>query len=352
VPLLTDRYGPLLNVCEAAGFWLLSPALVAAALARAAAERRRPDALVVALAAAWLALVAHAAVGIPAWLARASGWSYVPGHRSVIALGVAEVLLLARLLARPLPVRGATRAGLALAWGAAIAACGAALSALLGGLPAGGVAAFAAANAALVWLALAPRRPWHALAAAAAASWLVAGWFNPLVRGGADAVQGNELARAVQEIDAASGGDTVWVAFGNLGLGNLFRAVGVRSVNGVQPVPQLELWRTIDPDGSEEEAYNRYAHVLFGASADPEPRFEHTAPDAFRIYVDPTSPAMQKLGVTHLVIGAPQARRLAERGGAVWVRSAGPYHILREPWVPAPPGGDAAAAAPSREPAP
>ena len=335
VPFLTDRYGHLVNACEAAGFWLLSPVLVAASLGRSLAARRRPDPVALALFAGWAALVLHATTTMPVWLAQASLWSRVPGHRSVIALGLAEVLLLARLLSHSEPLRGPARAGLAVLWGAAVLVCGARLSQQLPALPLGGVLGFAAASAVLAWLALAPPRPWLAMAAVAAASCTVSAWFNPLVRGGSEALQGNELARAVAAVDAAYEGKSVWVAFGNLGLGNLFRAVGVHSINGVHPVPQLELWKAVDPDASGVDAYNRYAHVLFTASASERPTFDSTSPDAFRVSVDPSSPALAKLGVTHIVVGSLAARRRAELGGAVWVGSAGPYQLMREPWAPA-----------------
>lgn len=349
VPLLAADYGPVLqNAAEAAGFWLLAPVLLVPAIARAAAARRRPDPVVVALAAAWLALAVHAAVGVPGWLARASGWSYVPGHRSVIALGFADALLAARLLREGPLAAGPARLALAFGWGAAIAACGLALA--LPGVPPAGVLAFAAGNAGIAWLALAPRRPWHALAAAAAGSALVCAWFNPLVRGGADALRENAVARAVREVDAAHGGATVWAAFGPVGLANLFRALGVRSVNGVHPVPQLELWRALDPEGRHAGVYNRYAHVLFEAGADPEPRFELAGSDAFRVVVHPASPALAKLGVTHVLVEGRTARMLAARGGAVVERSAGPYQLLRAPWAGAP--AEAGAAAAGAQPGP
>ena len=333
-PLLVSDYGPLLNACEAAGFWLLSPVLLAAALWRWAARGQRPDAVMLALAGAWTALVLHATTSMPAWLARASLWSLVPGHRSVIALGLVEVLLVARLLSRSPPTHGRLRVGLSLTWGAAVAVFGVALSKELPDIHLSGVLVFALANAILAWIALAPRRPWFGMAAFAVASCAVSAWFNPLVRNGSEVLRDNELARAVIEVDQEHEGASVWVAFANVGLANLFRAVGVHSVNGVHPVPQLELWKAIDPGGVEVDAYNRYAHVLFGAAQSLEPSFVRGSFDAFLVLMNPASPALRELGVTHVVVDSPQAREIAERGGAVWLRSVGRYHLLREPWTP------------------
>jgi hypothetical protein len=332
-PLLVSDYGPLQNACEAAGFWLLSPVLLAAVLWRWAASGQRPDGVVLALGAAWTALVLHATTQMPAWLARASLWSLVTGHRSVIALGLVEVLLVARLLCRAPPTHGSLRVGLSLAWGTAVAGFGVALARELPDIRLAGALGFALANALLAWIALAPRRPWLGMAAVALASCAVSAWFNPLMRNGSEMLRDNELARAVIEVDREHEGASVWVAFASMGLANLFRAVGVHSVDGVHPVPQLELWKALDPGGVEVESYNRFAHVVFRAAQSVQPAFVRTHYDVFQVLVNPASPALETLGVTHVVVASRRAREIAERGGAVWLRSVGRYHLLREPWT-------------------
>jgi hypothetical protein len=83
--------------------------------------------------------------------------------------------------------------------------------------------------------------------------------------------------------------------------------LGVRSVNGVHPVPQLEFWRRLDPDGSDREVYNRYAHVAFM----PGPRraiIELVQPDLVAVRLHPGPKILADLGVTHLLLvheGAP-----------------------------------------------
>ena len=337
LPLLVDDYGRLLNACEAAGYWLLSPALALGALWSWLAGGRRPDAVALGLAAAVVALVLHASTTMPVWLARATLFGLVPGYRSVIALGFADVLLVARLLAYGSPLAGVPRTGAALLWGGGVAAAVFALQRTTPALPIGAGLGFAAGNSLLAWLALAPRRRWHAMAALAAASALVSLWFNPLVRGGSDALRDNSLARAVLEIDRAYAGGTSWVAYGGHVVPNLFRAIGVHSVNGVHPVPQLELWAPFDPSGEAQSIYNRYAHVVFDPDAGEEPTFDRRGSDTFTVHVRPGSEALHKLGVTHLLVDSPKARSLAERDGATWLKSVGPFSLLRAPWTPEPP---------------
>lgn len=342
LPLLVADYGRLVHVCEAAGFWLLSPALLAASLVGWLGGRGRPDPVAGVLAGLVAAFALHATTLMPSWLARATLFASVPGHRSMIALGLAEVLLTARLVARAPRLEGAAaRLGVALAFGGLVATAALALQGAVPTLPRGASLAAGAVNAGLAWVALGPRRRWHALALLAAASALVSLWFNPLVRGGSSSLRDNELARAVLEIDRAEGSDTVWVAFGALGprnlfdalaVPNLFRAIGVRSVNGVHPVPQLELWAPLDPGGRARGTYNRYAHVNFAADGGARPRLDRLGDDTFTVHVSPASRALQDLGVTHFVVDTAPDRMRAERAGATWLRSAGRFHLLRAPW--------------------
>jgi hypothetical protein len=350
LPLLVSDYGPLVNACEAAGFFLLSPALLVAAVWGWAVRGRRPDGVALALAGAWIALILHATTAMPAWLARASLWSFVPGHRSVIALGMVEVLLVARLLSREPPARGRLRAGVAVAWGGAVLGAGLLLARELPELRVAGVLGFAAGSGLVAWIALGAARRWVGMAALAAASVAVSAWFNPLMRNGSEALLDNELARAVLEVDREHGGATAWVAFARMGVGNLFRAAGVDSVDGVHPVPQLELWKAIDPDAEDVESYNRYAHVVFRAGPSMEPAFLRTNFDLFRVVVHPASPALRALGVTHVVVDSRRTREMAERGGAEWLRSVGRYHLLREPWARRAEGDGGRGPAPARPP--
>lgn len=329
VPLLVEDYGPLLNACEAASFWLLSPVLLAAVLWRSARGGRRPGAVESGLAVGLAALALHATTRLPGWLVRATGWSLVPGPRSMIALGLVEVLLVARLLASGERSAGGRRAGLALAWGGLLGLACLGLARRLPGFPLASGLAFAGGNAALAWLALGARRPWHAMAGFAAASAAVSLAFNPLAQGGAGALRAHPLAAAIRTIDAASGGTSVWATFGPYQVPNLFRALGVRAIDGVQPVPQLEQWARWDPRGRAREVYDRYAHVSLVADAGrTHPRFRLLGPDAFAVDVDPGAPALAALGVTHLLVEGDGARRLAERGGARWLRTVGRFHLL------------------------
>jgi hypothetical protein len=236
------------------------------------------------------------------------------------------------------------RAAIALGalWALALAVC--ALG-LLGNVPGGRLQLLllvAAANGAFaVWLLAARKRSLPAVALALA-SLVTTVWFNPLVLGGAEYVKGNELSQRILAIDRAAGGETTWVAFGSDEIANLFRALGVRSINGTHTLPQLELWARIDPGGRALPIYDRYAHVVFVAAPNRSPRFILPSEDYVILRIDPASPELRKLGATHALFRGDERERAAfERmAGYEYLGSVGKNHLYRLPALPADRPGD------------
>jgi hypothetical protein len=330
-PLWAEAWGPLFNICEAASFWMLAPAPIALLLWRRA-RGERVDPLFTAVALYALAMTFYATVGIPEWLARATALGFVPGKRAVIGIGIADVILLARFAACVEPARTSERGRLlaiAAAWGVALAICALWLARELPGARTSLLAGFVVANVALAAAFLrTPGRTLPALVAVSAASTL---WFNPLAIGGAAYLRENALAQEILAIDAAEGGDTTWVSFGRDDLPNLFRAIGVHALNGAQPLPQLELWRRIDPEGRQRSVYDRYAHVAFVAVPNPTPRFQLHSQDYVIVKIRPDSPAFRALGVTHVLVRDTDAAEFARRTGFEEVAVVGPNHLYRVP---------------------
>jgi hypothetical protein len=329
-PLWAESWGPLFNVCEAASFWMLSPAVVAL-LGWRRLRGERIDALSACVAIYAAALWIYAVLGFPEWLARATGLGNVPGRRAVIGIGLADAILVVRFASQALPERLSERApaaAIALAFAALTAAAAWHLERELPGARLPWLAGFVAANAALALaLFVAPARGLAALVAASALSSL---WFNPLAVGGTAYLRENELSRRILELDAAEGGESVWVSFGRDDLGNLFRALGVRSLVGVQPLPQTELWRRIDPQGRQRSVYDRYAHVAFVASRAP-PRFQLHSQDYVIVSIDPRSPAFRALGVTHVLVRDDDAAAFERLTGFAPLASVGPNRLYRVP---------------------
>ena len=323
--LLVSDWGPLVNIAEAAGFWLLFPLVVAGLV-----KDRRRDPVAAALLAVIALLATHACVGLPTALRDATLLSWVAPQRALVAIGLADLLLLVRWLAREGLAPGPRFAvGAALAWGAGLAAFAVALHRTLPDAALGALLGFAAINAALAVPLLLRRRPAWLLAGLAAL--LASGtlWFNPLVRGGSAYLRENPLSRRILAIDRAAGGETLWVSYGPPHHGNLFRVLGVQALTGVQPLPQLELWRRLDPAGRYERIYNRYAYVTARSAGRPGVSFRLAAPDSVELLVEPGAPELRALGVTHALIVAPDPSASDALPGIERVFSHGRNHVYR-----------------------
>jgi hypothetical protein len=314
----TDAYGPMRNICEAAGFPLFFPLVGAALTLRWARGGARPDALSLALLGYCAFLFVYQQWGFPESLARATGLGLAPARRTLLGTGLADALLLVRFLSAPLhgdaPSRAGSRgaaAALALAWGVFLAAVAIQLARSLPDLRLAPLLAMACANAVAAYAILALRSPARVMTALALAAVVATAWFNPLARGGADALRESELSAAILRIDAEHGGKSVFVTYGSSKLANLVPALGVHGINGTHTAPQLELWRSLDPLGRFEHSYNRYAHVEFVAGASHSARFQLLRYDLLRITLNPLAAALRRdLGVTHLLLRATPEDRL------------------------------------------
>ncbi len=121
---------------------------------------------------------------------------------------------------------------------------------------------------------------------------------------------------------ATEDGD-LWIA-DNAMLGDLCVAQGASCINSVNTYPTLSTWHLLDPEGSFEQVYNRYAHISVEPVQD-ETSFELTAPDAFTLRI--TLDDARKLGVTKWVTSADLSQYETDTVKAVEVSDAGSYKI-------------------------
>jgi hypothetical protein len=344
-------YGLPHNICEAAGFWLLWPVTGAAVAGSALLRRERPDPLALALALYCAAVTSHALVGAPEPLARALLLDRIPPRRALLGLGLADALLLVRWLScGPVQVPGrAASLALAAAFAALLAWCARALHATYPETRPVWLAALVLANGALAFLVLRRTRGAAVVAGMAAGVFASTAWFNPLAVGGAAYLAQNPLAQAILEIDRGAGGASVWVSYGHPYVANLFRAIGVRALDGVHPVPQLELWRPLDPDGRAREVYDRFAHVVVVPPEPGRPRFRLEAHDGFSVALDPQGDELARLGVTHLLVRPRAGPGFEVFRGLEPLARVGHYKIFELPRR-APAGAPAQPAAGARPP--
>lgn len=304
---------PLGNICERASCLFLFPPVLCVFAWDWIRRGRRPGPFAFA-AGVYIALfLLYAFVGVPEIVARLTGLSRVEGHRAIIGAVIADFLLVAALLARPAAndTERDRAAPLVIAalWGAALAVFG---IAALRGLQGPSIASMVLTGVAFAALASPVLLRWRHAAVALAVVYLGGTiWFNPLVRGGSEYLESNPLSKAVLELDRASGGRTSWVVYNNVSLPNLFRAIGVRAINGVQYYPEYDFWGRLDPARVYSWAYNRYAHVGYKL---PETNASLVIAvpqvDIIAVYLDPDDPALTRLDVDYLLYAGSTGKAL------------------------------------------
>ena len=306
-----------------------------AALGWRTLQTRRVDAVAACVAAFALFALGFQFVGFPAWLARATGWGVVTSYRLDLALGLAQLLLLAWWLAL---LRDAASAPLPRAAVTAVLGASALLAAwevarmpldISSPLPSGWLmlAAAAAICAAGLWLrgrqgaflalyvgwTLAAVLPFHPLVPAPGRIELAA----PLQAAGLTQGEGESPRHRTAVVDAHS-----WIT--------ALPAAGVPVVNSVFYAPQTSLWQRLDPHGERRLAYNRFQHLLLELGPQPPGRtFTLVAPrlDAVRVTLDPERFDFRLLNADHVVL--PR-----ERADALMTNPTLARVDLREPAAP------------------
>ena len=295
------------NISEYASFIFLFPFLISLFAMRTVRSRKVTDPLCAAVSIYIAVLLVYMIVGFPDWLGKASVFNRIPAPRQLLGLGIADVTLLVVMSSRavysetqPMP-----RFLLATAWATLLVL--AALH-LFGKWPAAPLPHLIAASVAIALISyflFSARYSKIALTAFVLLSIVSSTWFNPVVRGGATILSDSTLGRAILDIDAREGGATRWVAFAQApAMSNIFRILGVNSLSGTYPYPQLEIWRKLDPSQKALGVYNRYGYAAFVPRYDPGVAFSLVGKDSFVVEVNPESDTLRQLGVTHcLVVG-------------------------------------------------
>jgi hypothetical protein len=143
------------------------------------------------------------------------------------------------------------------------------------------------------------------------------GLVNPVVTGLGPLLQSDAtaLVRDVQHRDPSA----KWMAYSSASLAQFLKAQGADVINGLQYVPDLSLWRQLDPAGSFNEIYNRYAFSTFELAAGTR-NFRLNSNVANVVDVAPTDRALAARGVRFAVF--PRQVSDADGKGLQFVSSA------------------------------
>jgi len=325
------------NPCEGPAFFLVFPMVVAALLRDWWRTRKPPHALLFGISGYIAFLLIWNLIGFPELLSRWTLMNRAPPFRTLIGLGIADILLLSVYVSHRQPLIPASRKDyvtpwiVSALWIAFHVALGFKVSghfpnysintALIGGL-------FAMAMAPLLYLA-----PRLVLPAIMLVSILTTYHVNPLSRGGTTFIQENPLSQKILALDQEAkkqGHPPVWIAYGDAALPNLFRMIGSRALNGVHAYSQLELWKTLDPEGLSRPAYNRYAHVVFEAPSVPDDFKIHLVHnDSVAVCLHPDNPRFAALNVDYLLCLDNQVEALDRVSKLKKIYSYAGRHIYR-----------------------
>lgn len=330
------------NVCESAAFISLFPLglLLALALLVLSARRHDLDYGTIALIAPYALLLAFGIGGFPAPLAKATLLSYVLPGRLAFPLGFLDVAMLARALAllpKQIAHRHAARsrsrkAKLALLCVACMAFVCALTYIAANGNPQlmhkRAVVATVALLAALVlpvllsFLPTTGERP-------ARHSWLLLSALIPFVCGmcvnpmqvGAPALLNSQIVQGVAEVHTADP-QALWLTDSSV-VGQACIATGAPTINSVNVYPNMDLWHAIDPSGTYEEVYNRYATILIDMGEKTE--FALVQNDMFQLTIAPND--VPKLGAKYWLSSKDLARWNTEHVRFEPQRQAGAYTV-------------------------
>jgi hypothetical protein len=297
-------------------FWILAaPLTLLGFRQRKTASEPGPGApklpaLLVGLALFLLCVSCYQIVGYPGWLAAITGFGFSTESRSVLAGGLAGMLFLIVSLRfdyrRFVSLRfrlialAAAAIGISIyliwnrTWNPAFLTVGRSIS--LGTL---------AVALSAGYLLMAPRL--FAFGLAAVLLWnnfLV----NPISQGLPSLLESTAM-RHVERVRQADP-DALWAAYERSTLPQFIMASGANVLNGIKVLPPLRLLEQIDPDGRSRDIYNRYAYIVLRLPRPGErgPHFEYSTPDTYRLFVEPTDPALRAAGLKYVVF----RRRLAE----------------------------------------
>ena len=103
------------------------------------------------------------------------------------------------------------------------------------------------------------------------------------IRKGTDIIYSKPIADQIEDIKDKDE-DAVWITYGSIVTQSYVKCFGVDVVNYVNTTPNMELWTSLDPLGTYNEVYNRYAHVVVDFS-DEDTWFELRQADAFNLHI-------------------------------------------------------------------
>ncbi len=124
---------------------------------------------------------------------------------------------------------------------------------------------------------------------------------NPIAKG-MPALTNKSLMHILESIHK-SDPNAKWLSYGSNILANYVIASGADVISGTKFIPDLGMYKILDPTGNGSQAYNRFAHVHvlpnYSAKDSEDMVWRKDGDDAFTWLVNPSSKALEKIGVKY-----------------------------------------------------
>ncbi|WKY47967.1 hypothetical protein Q5O24_01160 [Eubacteriaceae bacterium ES3] len=283
---ISSKILPYLNTCEWSVFFDFFPMGIILSFWVLFKERKRDFTLIMMLLTTVI-LTLWCTFEWPDWLAKITLLSYTQAIRTFLAVGYLNILILIRTLSL---VEQEINKGIAVI-GAILLSTVMTLAASYyyeGYLGTKLVILVLASLAGAFYVIFNGRKVWakKAFLAISLTVTFISGMFINPISSGVDVIYQQEIISEIQNI--AENDEGLWIFdSGNvtgMPLINMPIMAGAPTINSTNVYPDLERWELLDPDRSDIEIYNRYAHISMNlVDHNSETLFELTSPDCFTV---------------------------------------------------------------------
>lgn len=306
----TDETIPMAydNICEASNFYPLWPAAIFAVVVARCRRVSVLSPLIVALGVIIVCLSLYCVAPFPHWVLRATFLDFATERRTLLTIGLANILLccvfLDRYRSQIFTNWSAISAGLVFWFAIAVLLWSASLHDREFFPDRRQVALALIINAAIVTLFFWERQRIWLPAALTTVLFLSNAGVNPIMRGLSPLLKA-KVFQAVESIRAADP-NTRWIAYDDYNLAQLVLATGAPVLNGNKTVPDFTFWRRLDPSGGGNWIYNRYANIYCKLPQDFEGGgLSLLHEDVFILSLPPDSSVLRDVGCRYLLRPEP-----------------------------------------------
>lgn len=301
------NWGIFRNPCRIASFSFFFVPIVIAVLWQTLLKKNY-DKFTLILVGYFVLVITYLLCGFPTAVSKFSFFYLMPGNRAIIGLGIANILLIVSFLKNIEPLSKVQRLVVSVFWGIALLIIEYKISMEFRQISFIYCIIVTIINSLISYFLLNIRLKKQILAVLVGIAMLSTLWFNPVVSGGTKFIYENQLSRKIIDIDKSIKGKSVWATFGLWVYPNLFRMLGVKSINGTHPYPQLDLWQKFDKNNKYLNEYNRFAHVTFKGTQAKGIKFHSPFPDQVIVSFNPASKISDYFGITHYLVIAEEEK--------------------------------------------